>query len=88
MDTPTPLIVSVITPAYGRVVVEASDGMLYHADLTPLSQVYCFPSTKEAWDLVAPDSAGLALVWTTRFEVHIDQIQGLADRIEARRETA
>lgn len=71
------------TPSYGRVIVDASDGKRYHSDLSPLSGVYCFPTSLEDWSKCAPDSHGLALVWTTRFEVHIDQVIGLADRIES-----
>jgi hypothetical protein len=82
------LIVSVTTPDYAKVVVDASDGKRYHADLSAFSAVHCFPRTKQQWDQVAPDSAGLALVWTTRFEVHVDQVQGLAELVEARRESA
>ena len=88
MRASPPLVVSVATPGYGQVVVEASDGRRYHADLSSLSAVYCFPKTPEEWDRVAPDADRLALVWTTRFEVHIDQVQGLAHRVEERRESA
>jgi hypothetical protein len=50
MGGSTPLIVSLTTPAYGRVVVDASDGRRYHADLAPVfSAVHCYPKTKEAW---------------------------------------
>jgi hypothetical protein len=82
MGTPSPLILKAETPDYGRVVIDASDGNRYHSNLTALSRVYCFPKTREDWDRVAPDGHGLALVWTTRFEVHVDQIIGLADRVE------
>ena len=82
------LIAGVVTPAYGRVVIEASDGNQYHADLSSLSKVYCYPETEEAWLRVGIDAYGLALVWTSRFEVHVDQIIGLADRIEPARRSA
>jgi hypothetical protein len=76
------VILNVLTPRFGEVVIEASDGVRYHADLGPLSQVYCYPRTEEEWQKVAIDSYGLGLVWTTRFEVHVDQVIGLADRRE------
>ena len=82
MGTPTPLIRSVEVPSYGRVVVEASDGNRYDANLTPLSEVYCFPRDLAEWRWVSVDSSGLALVWMNRFEVHVDQVIGLATRIE------
>ena len=85
MGTPTPLIRSVEAPSYGRVVVEASDGNRYEADLTPLSEVYCFPRDLAEWRRVSADSHGLALVWANRFEVHVDQVIGLATRVERTR---
>jgi hypothetical protein len=70
------------TPAYGRVIVEASDGIRYHADLSSLDRVYCYPRDDQAWRQVSPDSYSLGLVWTTRFEVHVDQVIGLAEHTE------
>ena len=83
MGSPTPIIRSVSTPAYGRVIIEASDGKRYSADLTRFRSVPCFPRDAEAWSRVSIDSYGLALVWTCRFEVHADQVMGLADWIES-----
>jgi hypothetical protein len=83
MGSATPLIVSVSVPGYGRVVVETSDGRRHHVDLAPVfSTVHCFPKDAAAWATVTPDAAGLALVWTTRFEVHVDQVLVLAERVE------
>jgi len=78
----TPVILRVDTPAYGRVVVEASDGVRYHADLSSFARVYCYPSDQAAWTQVSPDSYGLGLIWASRFEVHVDQVIGLAERTE------
>jgi hypothetical protein len=89
VDTSTPLIVSVSTPAYGRVVVDTSDGRRHHVDLaTVFSAVHCYPKDETAWAAVSPDAAGLALVWISRFEVHVDQVTALADRVEPARRTA
>ena len=82
MDSATPVAVKVWTSEYAKVVVEASDGVRYHADLRPLSSVYCFPKDEEQWRKVHVDTYGLALVWTTRFEVHMDQVVGLAFKSE------
>ena len=87
MGVTAPMILKVATPAHGRVVIEASDGKRYHADLSSFSAVHCYPDATE-WDRVSPDSYGLALVWTTRFEVHVDQLIGLADKIETIRQSA
>ena len=82
MGASSPLIRSVSTPAYMRVSIEATDGNRYEADLSSFSRVFCFPRTAEEWASVSIDSYGLDLVWATRFEVHVDQVIGLADRVE------
>ena len=82
MDTATPVILRVETPSYGRVIVEGSDRVRYHADLSSLDRVYCYPRDDAAWRQVSPDSYGLGLIWASRFEVHIDQVIGLAERTE------
>lgn len=89
MGSSTPLIASVSTPDYGRVVVETSDGRRHHVDLAPVfSAVHCYPKDPAAWAAVTPDAAGLALVWSSRFEVHVDQVLALADRVEPALRTA
>ena len=82
MGSATPLIRAVATPAYPWVSIEASDGNCYETDLSPLSTVYCFPRDAAEWSRVSIDSYGLALVWASRFEVHVDQIIGLATRVQ------
>lgn len=82
MGRSTPLIRSVSTPAYMHVSVEASDGNRYGTDLSSLSGVYCFPRDHSEWSKVSIDSYGLALIWACRFEVHVDQIIGLATHVE------
>ena len=82
MGSPNPVVVKVSTPEYHKVVVEASDGHRYYSDLSSLSRVYCFPKDKAELDQVSADSFGSALVWTSRFEAHMDQIIGLAYKTE------
>jgi hypothetical protein len=81
MDATHPVILKVATPDHGRVVIDASNGMRYETDLGSFSDVYCYPRTRAAWDEVTADSSGYALVWTSRFEVHIDQVIALANRV-------
>lgn len=88
MGAPTPVILRVATPEYGRVVIEASDRFRYHADLSSFRAVGCYPGSAAEWNRVSPDSYGLALVWSSRLEVHVDQIIGLADQREAIERTA
>lgn len=83
MGSTTPLMRSVSIPAYMQVSIEASDGNRYDADLSSFAGVYCFPRNPEEWSRVSIDNYGLALVWACRFEVHVDQILGLATQIEA-----
>lgn len=82
MGTPSPVILKVATPSYGRVVIETTDGHRYHAELSTFETVHCYPRTLDDWQHVAIDSYGLGLIWTSRFEVHVDQVIGLADRKE------
>ena len=88
MGAANPVILRVETPEHGRVVIEASNGSRYEADLGSFSSVYCYPTTRAAWEEVTPDSSGYALVWTSRFEVHIDQVMALANRVEPIQRTA
>jgi hypothetical protein len=62
--------------------IEATDGNRYEADLSSLSAVYCFPRDADEWSRVSIDSYGLGLVSASQFEVDVDQIIGLATRIE------
>jgi hypothetical protein len=82
MDKPSPIILKVATPAYKKLIVDASNGKRYHSDLSSFAGVYCFPKNLEDWQAVSRDGAGLALIWSCRFEVHIDQVIGLATKIE------
>ena len=82
MGAATTVILKVETPDYGKVTIEASDGLKYFADLRSFSKVYCYPKTRELWSQLSIDSYGRALIWTTRFEAHIDQIIGLAFKTE------
>jgi hypothetical protein len=82
MGTATPVAKSVRAPEFGKVIVEASDGTRYHADLQKFSSVHCYPKTEDEWRTVSIDSYGLALIWTTRFEVHMDQVVALAFKKE------
>ena len=88
MVAPATVILKVETPEYGHVVIETSDGVRYHADLKAFAFVYCYPKTREQWNEVSQDACGLALVWTSRFEVHVDQVVALANWIERNRESA
>ena len=83
LGAPPPLIRSVTTPAYMRVVIDASDGRRCEADLSSFSGVYCFPRDADEWSRVSIDSYGLGLVWASRFEVHVDQVLGLATHVES-----
>ena len=82
MDSSTRVILKVETPEYKKVVIETSDGQRYFSDLKALSSVYCYPKTKPDWDKVSADSYGRALIWSSRFEAHIDQVIGLSYKSE------
>lgn len=82
MDTTTPVILKVSAPEYKKIVIETSEGKRYHADLSSFSTVYCFPKSEAEWKKVSPDSYGFALIWSSRFEVHVDQVIDSADTVE------
>ena len=83
MGSTTPVIMNVSAPKLGTVIVEASDGNRYYSDLSSLKAVHCYPKTNEEWKKVTADSYGLGLIWSTRFEVHMDQVIALATKIES-----
>jgi len=82
MGSTHPVIVKVAAPKRGKITIETSDGFRYHADLSPLSRVYCYPKSNKEWAAVSIDDFGTALIWKNRFEVHVDQIVGLAKKVE------
>jgi hypothetical protein len=82
VDKASIVIVKVEAAKYGEVIVEISDGVRYYSDLLSLSRTYCYPKNFDQWQRVSIDSYGLALVWESRFEAHIDQIIGLATKKE------
>lgn len=84
MDSSAPVITNFSIPEFGKVVIEVNDGKRYYADLrATFSGVYCFPRSEVDWKEVAIDSYGMGLIWTSRFEVHVDQIIGVADKSES-----
>lgn len=81
MDNPTPLITKIEVPSYKKIVIEASDGKRYESNLSRFETVYCFPKNLEEWKKVSIDNYGLALVWASRFEVHVDQVIAYAEKV-------
>lgn len=82
MDQTTSVIIDVETPEYKQVKAETSDGFVYLADLSALSPVYCFPKNMTEWQQVRIDAHGYAVAWKNGFEVHVDQVVGLAVKKE------
>ncbi len=83
MGSTTSVILNVSAPKLGTVIVETSNGNRYYSDLSSLKAVYCYPKTNEQWKKVNIDSYGLGLMWSSRFEVHVDQVIALATKVEA-----
>lgn len=82
MGNSTPIIRNVQVSEYAKVIIDTSDGKRYFSDLSALSKVYCFPIDLTAWSKISIDSYGLGLIWASRFEVHVDQVIGLAFKTE------
>jgi hypothetical protein len=74
----SPVIKKIIPLEYGKLAIETNHGVRYEADLSTLSDDYCFPKNDEEWRKCHIDSYGLGVIWFSRFEVHVDQIIGLA----------
>lgn len=88
MGAATTVIYKVTTHEYKKIIIDTTDGFRYYSDLSSFENVYCFPKDKFAWDQVRSDGYGLSLIWTSRFEVHIDQVIGLAYKKESIAESA
>ncbi|MEI8027689.1 MAG: hypothetical protein WCI18_15180 [Pseudomonadota bacterium] len=82
MGNTAPIIAKIFVPAYKKIILETPDGYRYHSDLSSLSAVYCFPKNEDEWKKCSIDSYGLGIIWSSRFEVHSDQVVGLANKIE------
>ena len=82
MDQTTPVILNVSIPNYEEVIIETSDNNRYYANLKEFRKVYCFPKNRKEWNKVSIDSHGFGLIWSCRFEVHVDQVIGIANKVE------
>ena len=78
MGNTTPVVTKINTPSYQKLVIETADGYRYESDLSSLSKVYCFPKNAADWKRCSIDTYGLGIIWSSRFEVHVDQVIGLA----------
>ncbi|EKD52171.1 MAG: hypothetical protein ACD_62C00089G0002 [uncultured bacterium] len=83
MDQTATIITAVSTPEYKKIVIETLQGLRYTADLACFESVYCFPKNFAEWQKVSIDSDSLALIWSSRFEVHGDQVIALSMKKEA-----
>ena len=82
MGVATPVILNIEVPEYQKIIIECSDGRRYYSNLAPMGKVFCFPVSLKEWKNVAVDSYGLGLIWTSRFEMHVDQIIEFAEKVE------
>lgn len=80
MAYPTPVIKKISIPSYKKIIIETSDDRRYESDLSSFSAVYCFPKDEAEWKKCNVDSYGLGIIWSSRFEVHVDQVIGLATK--------
>jgi hypothetical protein len=58
---------------YKKIKIILNDGTIIFSNLDEFEDVYCFPKEGD-WKNVSIDSYGRGLIWSTRFEVHIDQV--------------
>jgi hypothetical protein len=67
------LITKVTPNKYNKVVIETSKGKRYFSDLTFFQNIHCYPKEGE-WNNVSIDPNGKNLIWSSKFQVKIDQI--------------
>ncbi len=77
-----PKIVKVETPEFGKLIVEASDGVRYHSDLSSLAHIKNFPKDEKGWSSVKIDSYGISLVWKSQLQLNLLQISSRATKTE------
>ena len=82
MDKANPLILNVKPLTLPKLIIETNDGYYHTSDLSEFKNVFCFPKTQKEWETVSPDADGIALIWSTRFEVHVDQIIPNSEKVE------
>ncbi len=80
MDQSSTIIKKIFFPAYKKIAIETKDGSRFEADLSLFEKVYCFPKNFSKWKKAWIDGYGLGVIWESRFEVHVDQIIGLATK--------
>jgi hypothetical protein len=73
MDSANKIIKYFEVLEYKKIKIVLNDGTVIFSDLSELDDVYCFPAEKD-WNKISIDNYGRGLIWSTRFEVHIDQI--------------
>ena len=77
-----PKIVKVETPEFGKLIVEASDGVRYHSGLSSLAHIKNFPKDEKGWSSVKIDSYGISLVWKSQLQLNLLQISSRATKTE------
>jgi hypothetical protein len=66
-------ITKVTTNKYNKVVIETSLGKRYYSDLTFFQNIHCYP-TNDEWNNVSIDRNGEGLIWSSKFQVKINQV--------------
>jgi hypothetical protein len=74
MDQSNIVIQSVKALKKPQVEITATNGKVYISDLKDYIKVKCFPTSQEEWEKVGITTYGFNLTWSSRFEVHIDQL--------------
>ncbi len=74
MDQSNIVIQSVKALKIPQVEFTATNGKVYISDLKGYSGVKCFPVLQEEWEKVGITTYGFNLTWSSRFEVHVDQL--------------
>ena len=76
------IIVKVTPLRCSKIQIETNSGKRYTSNLEEFKKVFCFPKTKRDWENVSITTGGYSLTWSTRFEVHVDQVIDAAMKVE------
>lgn len=84
MDSASTIILKVEPDGYKKLIVDTNGSERHFVDFsgTDLEKVYCFPKSEDEWEKVSVDGYGRGLIWSCRFEAHIDQVLLFSKRKE------
>jgi hypothetical protein len=63
---------------YNIITIKLNDGSVYTADISSFQPVYCYPKDEAEWNQAFVGEFKADIQWPCGFDIHLDQIAGLA----------